>query len=186
MITQKPRKHYVNNPDFYQAIIVYKAKKEIDPNTKVSDYIGVCILQICEKLSTKYNFSGYTFLSDMVGDGIENCIAAVDNFNPDRTNNPFAYFTQIAWNAFIRRITKESKETYIKHKNMQTYFTDVNLSAEMSYGDGGTNMQMKNNDLSNEVIRNFEKKLTKAKKTAIIGLDKFANETEKEFDDEYE
>jgi hypothetical protein len=60
------------------------------------------------------------------------------------------------------------------------------LSAEMSYGDGGTNMQMKNNDLSNEVIRNFEKKLTKAKKTAIIGLDKFANETEKEFDDEYE
>ena len=80
------------------------ADKTGTPKPKVSEYIGQSIILICNNLAKKPNFSGYTYKQDMISDGIMDCIAAVDNFNPDKTNNPFAYFTQIARNAFLRRI----------------------------------------------------------------------------------
>jgi DNA-directed RNA polymerase specialized sigma24 family protein len=52
----------------------------------------------------------------MIGDGIENCIQYAKNFNPDKSKNPFAYFTQIIYYAFLRRITKEKKQQSIKQK----------------------------------------------------------------------
>ena len=109
-MSPKVKRHYVNNKDFYEAIVVYKNKFAENPNTKIPDYVGQCILAICNKLSTKPNFIGYSFRDEMVADGIENCIASVNGFNPEKSSNPFAYFTQIAWNAFIRRISKEKKK----------------------------------------------------------------------------
>lgn len=167
------KRHYVNNKDFYQAIVDYRAKVEKEPDARIPEYIGVCIFKICERLSTKPNFVGYSFRDEMISDGIENCIKAVLLFDPNRTNNPFAYFTQIAWNAFIRRISNEKREQYIKHKNVQYSY----LSGEMddsSYGDTGGGMQIKNNDLSNDIIANFENKLTKSKKKdKMAGIEKF-------------
>ena len=108
-------KNYINNKTLYAAMIQYKnSLKEAEEKNKskpqVSRYIGESILLICNNLAKKPNFSGYTYKQDMISDGIIDCISAVDNFDPDKTNNPFAYFTQIAWNAFIRRIHKEKKE----------------------------------------------------------------------------
>jgi hypothetical protein len=167
------KRHYVNNKDFYQAIIDYKASLLKNPDTRIPEYIGVCIFNICNRLSTKPNFVGYSYRAEMVSDGIENCIRAVHLFDPDKTNNPFAYFTQIAWNAFIRRITDEKREQYIKHKNIQNmYFS--NEITDMNYGDSGGSMQLKSNELSDEIISSFEKKLTKHKKqNKITGIEKF-------------
>lgn len=172
-MTQKPKRHYVNNKDFYEAIVVYKAKLRENPNTIVPNYIGECIVAICNKLSTKPNFIGYSFRDEMIGDGIENCIASVDGFDPEKSSNPFAYFTQIAWNAFIRRIAKEKKQQYIKHKNMQNSFVVGELE-DHSYGDTNTLIQHKSNQLSDDIIDNFEKKLTKTKKSSTVGIEKFA------------
>ena len=97
--------------------LLENAVKNNTPKPQLSNYIGQSILLICNNLAKKPNFSGYTYKQEMISDGIIDCIAAADNFNPEKTNNPFAYFTQIAWNAFIRRIHKEKKQTYIKHKN---------------------------------------------------------------------
>ena len=169
----KQKKHYVNNKDFYEALVEFKAKQKVNPDTRIPNYIGLCIQSICDKLSTKYNFVGYTFRDEMVSDGIENCIAAIDQFNPSKSVNAFAYFTQIAWNAFIRRILKEQKQTYIKHKNMQTYM----LVGNMLDGDNDKHTQLQNNDLSNGIISNFENKLTKPKKHAKIGIEEFACDT---------
>ena len=97
-------KHYVNNGDLYRAMVEYKNKYNQNSNITIPDYVGVCIIQICTRLSSKPNFSGYSYKDEMISDGIENCLAAVNSFNPEKSKNPFAYFTQIAWNAFIRQI----------------------------------------------------------------------------------
>lgn len=167
------KRHYVNNKDFYQAIITYKEKLQENSETRVPEYIGVCIFNICNRLSTKPNFVGYSYRSEMISDGIENCIKAVHLFDPSKTNNPFAYFTQIAWNAFIKRITDEKRQQYIKHKNIQNMYFSSEISS-MNYGDNGAHMQLESNDLSDEIISSFEKKLTKPKKQDIItGVEKF-------------
>lgn len=116
--------HYVSNADFLAALKEYKKQvKEAEekglPKPIVSNYIGDCIMKIATHLSYKPNFINYTYRDDMILDGIENCIQYVDNFDPDKSSNPFAYFTQIIYFAFIRRISKEKKHSYIKHKLIQ-------------------------------------------------------------------
>lgn len=166
---------YINNKTLYSAMIQHKnsvesAEKEGLPKPQVARYIGESILLICNNLAKKPNFSGYTYKQDMISDGIMDCIAAVDNFNPDKTNNPFAYFTQIAWNAFLRRIQKEKKQTYIKHKNYEN-----NILFEENWEH--STPQLKTNEYSDEVVRNYEKKLTKPKKQSkIVGIELFSEE----------
>lgn len=166
---------YINNKTLYLAMIQYKnsvdeAKKEGLSKPQVTRYIGESILLICNNLAKKPNFSGYTYKQDMISDGIMDCIAAVDNFNPDKTNNPFAYFTQIAWNAFLRRIQKEKKQTYIKHKN---YENSILLEENWEH----STPQLKTNEYSDEVVRNYENKLTKPKKQSkITGIELFSEE----------
>jgi len=168
--------HYVNNRDFYECLVKYKKNKEINQNAKIPNYIGVCVLQICNRLSTKPNFSGYTFKDEMVADAIENCISAINGFNPEKSQNPFAYFTQIAWNAFLRRIHSEKKEVYIKHKNM----LNISLTQTLeNIGDDYDFGQLNNNDASNKVIESYENKLTKTKKPVNIGIEKFVELSEK-------
>lgn len=113
--------HYVNNADFLAAIKEYRQKvKEAEesgsPKPQVTNYIGECILKIATHLSYKPNFINYSYKDDMILDGIENCIQYIDNFDPDKSSNPFSYFTQIIYYAFLRRISKEKKQAYIKNK----------------------------------------------------------------------
>jgi DNA-directed RNA polymerase specialized sigma24 family protein len=116
--------HYVDNKEFLAALVERRAKiaeaeKNGDPKPQVSNYIGECILKIANHLSYKPNFINYSYREEMISDGIENCLQYIDNFNPDKSNNPFAYFTQIIYYAFLRRITKEKKQTYIRGKMIQ-------------------------------------------------------------------
>ena len=122
----KKRPHYVSNKDFLAAMIKYKAEidewkkttnsSDINTRPRVPQYIGECIMKIATHLSHKPNFINYTFREDMICDGIENCLQYIDNFNPEKSKNPFAYFTQIIYYAFLRRIAKEKKLLYIKYK----------------------------------------------------------------------
>ena len=127
------KEHYVNNKEFLEAMKAYrksvgKAKREKKDKPPVSNYIGSCFLKIANHLSYRPNFINYTFRDDMISDGIENCLQYLDNFNPAKSNNPFAYFTQIIYYAFIRRIQKEKKQTTIKHKLiMDSNYDDVAL-----------------------------------------------------------
>jgi|TARA_R100000084_G_scaffold85806_1_gene40631 DNA-directed RNA polymerase specialized sigma subunit len=117
----KEKPHYVDNKKFLEAMIEYrdrceKAKSRNRKKPDVTNYIGECFLKIANHLSYRPNFINYTFRDDMISDGIENCLQYMDNFNPDKSNNPFAYFTQIIYYAFIRRIQKEKKQIQIKSK----------------------------------------------------------------------
>tara|TARA_Y100000389_G_scaffold55576_1_gene51398 strand:- start:6341 stop:6934 length:594 start_codon:yes stop_codon:yes gene_type:complete len=125
-MAKKKSIHYVNNKEFSTAIVEYckhvkECKETDDPLPKVPDYIAQCFLKIAEGLSHKSNFIRYTYREEMVMDAVENCLKAVENYNIDaatRSGNPnaFAYFTQISWYAFLRRIAKEKKQQDIKLK----------------------------------------------------------------------
>ena len=122
-IKKKPE-HYVNNKEFLHAMIDYrksvnKAKRLKQNKPPVPNYVGECFLKIANHLSFRPNFINYTYRDDMISDGIENCLQYLDNFNPKTSNNPFAYFTQIIYYAFVRRIQKEKKQTTIKHRMIQ-------------------------------------------------------------------
>ena len=115
MKSTRKKEHYVSNKDFLIAMKEYKkkciaAKKKGKDNPPISDYIGECFLKIANHLSYRPNFINYTYKEDMISDGIENCLQYVANFDPDKSDNPFAYFTQIIYYAFIRRIQKEKKQ----------------------------------------------------------------------------
>jgi DNA-directed RNA polymerase specialized sigma subunit len=178
----KSPKNYITNKKFYEAIVEYKQKlaeatEAGRQKPQVTNYIGESILLICNKLSTKGNFSGYSpqWKQEMISDGVMDCIAAVDNFDPNKTNNPFAYFTMIAWNAFIRRITKEKRQTYIKHKNFENSFL---MNDQWSDAE---NNQLKANEYSSEIVKSFEEKLTKTKKDAKLkGIEKFVGDDNEE------
>jgi len=117
----KLKPHYVDNKKFLQAMIEHRLKcqKAEDKKRKkpeVTNYIGECFLKIANHLSYRPNFINYTYRDDMISDGIENCLQYMRNFNPEKSNNPFAYFTQIIYYAFIRRIQKEKKQQDVKAK----------------------------------------------------------------------
>ena len=117
----KEKPHYVDNKKFLEAMIEYRdrverAKSKNRKKPEVTNYIGECFLKIANHLSFRPNFINYTFRDDMISDGIENCLQYMDNFNPDKSKNPFAYYTQIIYYACIRRIQKEKKQIQIKSK----------------------------------------------------------------------
>jgi hypothetical protein len=121
---EKHPAHYVDNKKFFEALIEYKkqvdeAKEKGLEKPRVSNYIGECFLKIATHLSYKGNFINYTFKDDMISDGIENCLTAVEKFDPLRSTNPFAYYTQIIYFAFIRRIQKEKKQQVTKYKMLE-------------------------------------------------------------------
>ncbi len=114
-------RHYVDNKEFLAAITEYRekvlaAKKAGKDKPRVTEYLGECMVKIANHLAYKSNFVNYTFRDEMILDGIENCITYIDNFDPEKSKNPFAYFTQITYYAFIRRIQKEKKQMDTKKK----------------------------------------------------------------------
>ena len=121
MTKRKRSEHYVNNKEFLAALIKYREDVEIakikgNPKPQIPRYIGECFLKIANHLSFKPNFVNYMFKDDMICDGIENCVQYIHNFNPEKSQNPFAYFTQIIYYAFLRRIQKEKRQLEIKNK----------------------------------------------------------------------
>ena len=162
----KRKEHYVDNKKFLQAMTDWrlkydKAMKAKRKAPKVTNYIGECFLKIANHLSYRPNFINYTYRDDMISDGIENCLQYMNNFNPKKSNNPFAYFTQIIYYAFIRRIQKEKKQQDVKAKLI------ANSGAEMMMDSlVGDDAQYKNQmlDFLQKNVKESEPKEIKKKK----------------------
>jgi DNA-directed RNA polymerase specialized sigma24 family protein len=124
-------KNYVNNATLLKEMREYKDRKKHDPNHRVPESIGKAVYQIATNLARSSNFAGYTFREEMVGDAIENVMLYIDNFDPEKSQNAFAYFTQICYYAFLRRIKEERKHVYTRFKAMETHFHNERHSAEV-------------------------------------------------------
>lgn len=175
--------HYVNNKEFLEAIIVYKkdcsdAENSGDEKPQIPNYLGECILKIARKLSNRPNFINYSYKDDMILDGIENCIAYFDNFNPEKSSNPFSYFTQIIYFAYLRRIEKEKKQAYIKGKlvrdNTQEQFIVQDHDRNEDYSNSFVDFMQDNGTFDS----GFEERQRKKKEKPITSvlLDNFIEE----------
>lgn len=169
--------HYVNNEDFCKALIKYKedckyAEDNGKSNPRIPEYIGKCFMKIAEGLSHRPNFINYTYRDEMISDGIENCLMYLKNFNLDKSNNPFAYFTQITFYAFIRRIQKEKKQVYVKYKAAEnmTHFE------ENDYDDDLQLPQFEPYENVTSFIQNYEESIKKKKVNKSKDVENFLNE----------
>ena len=178
--TPKKQKHYINNADFLKALVDYKEACKLSTENKtkppaIPNYIGECFMKIAEGLSHKPNFINYTYRDEMISDGIENCLMYFSNFDPTKSKNPFAYFTQIIYYAFLRRISKEKKQLYVKYK--ATEQIGILDEFEMSEFDDGPSRQFELYDNIAEFIETYEdaKEAKKAVKKPK-GIEKFLGE----------
>ena len=163
----KKSNHYINNADFLKALIDYKercieAENKKKPDPPIPNYIGECFLKIADHLSRKPNFVSYSFRDEMISDGIENCLMYFRNFDPDKSKNPFAYFTQIIYYAFLRRIIREKKQLYVKYKATEQF--GILDEFEMFEDENGNMRQFQLYDNISEFIHNFEEAKDKKKK----------------------
>ena len=176
----KKPKQYVNNGDFLQALMDYQekskeAKKNKTTPPPIPNYIGECFMKIAEGLSHKPNFINYTYRDEMISDGIENCLMYFSNFDPTKSKNPFAYFTQIIYYAFLRRIQKEKKQLYVKYKATQQM--GILDEMELMEFEDGTSKQFELYDNIAEFIENYEDAKEKKKEVKKPkGIEKFLGE----------
>ena len=167
-MARKKSEHYVNNKMFFEALVEFKkkvedAKLKNNPRPQPSTYIGSCIMKIATHLSHKPNFTNYTFKEEMISDGIENSLQYIDNFNPEKSQNPFAYFTQIIYYAFLRRIEKEKKQLYTKYKMTDQINVDQGASISQSHKGltwgsesyGNLGAEIKYNEWTQEKVSSF-------------------------------
>jgi hypothetical protein len=180
----KKKNHYVDNERFLAEIVEYKkqckiAAAEGKEKPRLSEYIGQCIFLIAENLAHKPRFMNYSFVDEMKSDAIENCLMYFDNFDSDKYSNPFAYFTQIIYYAFHRRINKEEKNRYIIYKKFQESVLDTSDAGLMLDGEGNHLISTTMYDNINDFIGNFEtRELAKKekRKEKKEGLEKFVGE----------
>jgi hypothetical protein len=159
IIKPKKKVHYVNNKDLYAAMVEYKnlvkqAAEENKQAPRIPNYIGECIMKIATHLAYRPNFANYTFRDEMISDGIENVLLYINNFDPAKSTNPFAYFTQIIYFAFIRRIQKEKKHLYTKYAAIE-YANIMGETADKQAGDTGHNTDIKYGEWSKEQMEKF-------------------------------
>src|SRR6056300_327362 len=157
---KRVRQNYVDNKAFLAAMIEFResvihAKEKGLPRPVVPTYVATCIMKIATHLAHKPNFMNYSFREEMVSDGIENCLQYIDNFNPEKSKNPFAYFTQIIYYAFLRRIAKEKKVLYTKLKYTEESYA-LNMNKSTQEGDTSDySPPGKVGEWSNEYVDNF-------------------------------
>lgn len=124
-IDPKNPKHYINNRELYEELCRYHKTKldalergeEIPPLT---EKIGKAIIQIATRRCNSWNFVGYSdsWKQEMISNAILVATIRGHNFDPAKTNNPFAYFTQICNNAIVEQLKREKHQLYFKYKLM--------------------------------------------------------------------
>jgi hypothetical protein len=169
MNNPKTKRDYVSNKQFYEEILKHNEKKKYCQENQLeppilSDYIGECLLLIAKRLSNKPNFIGYPHKEEMIADGIENCVKYFHVFNPERSKNPFSFFTQTIKNAFIRRIKLEKKQMYVRLKSTQNFMLTCQLIDNTLIVDPMT-------DNANRFIKDYENSVF-TKKNKPVGLEK--------------
>ena len=181
--TPKNSKHYIDNKKFYTALLHHKqavdaAKQAGQTEPRIPAYIGECLYKIATRLSLKPNFISYTYRDEMISDGLENCINYLNNFNPEKSDNPFAYFTQIIWFAFIRRIDKEKKHLYIKQKTLENFYFEGMLAEQAFDEDKNVTVNL-DNEYMKDLVESYDRRQNEKQqksKSRRKGVEKFYEE----------
>lgn len=180
----KSKQNYIDNEAFLESIKKYQTKlreaKELGKELpRIPEFCGLCLLNIAKGLAHHHRFIGYSFKEDLISDGVENALQYFNNFDPDKSNNPFAYYTTIMYYAFFRRIAVEEKNSYVKYKSYYLHVSDTELEEQLREENTGVTFEGGYDNLM-EFIDRFEKrkemekqerKKKKAEKTAWLKED---------------
>ena len=178
----KTSEHYVNNKEFTAAVAEYNASVVLaeqngEDKPRMTEYIGECIYKIATRLSTRPNFINYTYRDEMICDAIENCLQYINNFNVEKSNNAFAYVTQICYYAFLRRIQKEKKQVFIKQKQIEeagvtmAAYTTIDGSHDPTFSNTNVEWMQEHMNRVEYEPRKSKKKSTKGKSKANLEQD---------------
>lgn len=180
MNKKRSKDHYIDNVRFFEAMQEWKkaireAEDSGEDKPPITGYIGECFLKIAEHLATKPNFAHYSYKEEMICDAIENCVVYAANFDPEKSKNPFSYFTQIIYYAFLRRIQREKRQSFIKYKLVRDRLGDANigkLTQRMKGFEDDTVVEYrdyaaKKFDLTDNDIEGFMSEITKEDKRKI-------------------
>ena len=171
--------HYVNNAQMLESIKDYRekllaARANSTEIPRIPEYLGECIMKIATGLSRKSNFINYSYKDDMILDGIENCVHCIHSFDPEKSSNPFSYFTQVIYFAFLRRIAKEKKQSYIKGKLIQDMaFDSFDLQGhddDVDFKNAYTAFIQANSNFDDSFIKNKEKKKKEKLRQSLINF----------------
>ena len=171
--------HYVNNAQMLESIKDYRekllaARANSTEIPRIPEYLGECIMKIATGLSRKSNFINYSYKDDMILDGIENCVHCMHSFDPEKSSNPFSYFTQVIYFAFLRRIAKEKKQSYIKGKLIQDMaFDSFDLQGhddDADFKNAYTAFIQSNSNFDDSFIKNKEKKKKERLKQSLANF----------------
>lgn len=186
------KNHYVDNEKLLHAMTEYRikvqqAKKDNIPSPQVPNYIGECMLLIAQRFSYGPSFANYPYREELVSDGVENCIRYIDNFDPEKSDNPFAYFTQIIYFAFLRRIQKEKKQLYIKHKIFKNSMVSNDYAEfdDEEFDISSSTMTIENENMNDFIIKYEENLDKKRKKRKNQGIERFFEEELQDEQDSY-
>lgn len=163
---EREKEHYVDNDKFLEEMKIYlkqvkHAKKQGEPTPVLTEYLGDCIIKINNKLANRPNFISYTYRDEMILDGIENCLKSISNFSPKKSKNPFAYFSQIAFFAFVRRIQQEKKYLYKKYKCAEDLLLNHSFEDENGSITPNKYINAHSDAMMQEFMRNFEESKNK-------------------------
>ena len=178
----KTSEHYVNNKELTAAVAEYNASVVLaeqngEDKPRMTEYIGECIYKIATRLSTRPNFINYTYRDEMICDAIENCLQYINNFNVEKSNNAFAYVTQICYYAFLRRIQKEKKQVFIKQKQIEeagvtmAAYTTIDGSHDPTFSNTNVEWMQEHMNRVEYEPRKSKKKPTKGKSKANLEQD---------------
>jgi hypothetical protein len=161
LLAKKAAEHYVDNVKFLASLKehrekVLRAKDRNRPAPRIPEYVGECFLKIATHLSYKGNFAGYSYREDMISDGVENCLIYANNFDPAKSSNPFGYFTQIIYFAFVRRIQREKKQSYIKYRMIEQSVINGDMSMDTPTDVGAAGRTMLQHDNVKDFIERFD------------------------------
>jgi len=165
-MANEKKEHYVNNKQLYEEMckfkdLIYDHEQSGLEKPPVTEYLGECFLKIATGLAQRPNFINYTYKDEMICDGIENCIQYCHNFDPEKSKNPFSYFTQIIYYAFLRRIEREKRQSYIKHKLTEKLATMADLAALQDHDlNSKETLQVYMNENS-AIVQEYEEKINK-------------------------
>jgi len=156
--------YYIDKKEFYDAIVAYKkqcaeAEDSGSPLPKMNDYLGKCLIDLATRISYKPNFRSYPYREEMIGDGIENGIMAMKSFDPQKSQNPYGYFTTIIHYAYLRRIKKERMQLYRKYKAMHNSIIFKKLAEDSDHNIIDLDGESIDLDYTNDFIKNIEEGL---------------------------
>lgn len=119
---------YLNNKDLMAEV---KRSKDVG---QMTNELATMLQLLCSKYAKKGNFINYSYNEDMQAYAMMMLVRTWNSFDPAKSNNPFAFFTQCIKNSFIQYLNQEKRQRDVR----DVILIDQGMNPSYGYDDGTT------------------------------------------------